>query len=46
MGVAYVLGNDQVRLVALTGGGHIAEFRFAESTGHSTVNRFGCLRGS
>ena len=35
---AYVLGNDQVRLVALTGGGHIAEFRFAKSTGHSTVS--------
>jgi hypothetical protein len=35
---AYLLGNDKVRLVVLTGGGHIAEFRFAESTGLPTMN--------
>ena len=35
---AYLLGNDLVRMVNLTGGGHVAEFRFAESTGHPTVN--------
>ncbi len=35
---AYLLGNDRVRMVNLTGGGHIAEFRFAESTGHPTVS--------
>jgi hypothetical protein len=35
---AYVLGNDLVRLVSLGGGGHIAEFCFAKSTGFSTLN--------
>lgn len=35
---AYEVGNDTVRLVLLTGGGHIVEFRFAESTGFSTVS--------
>jgi hypothetical protein len=35
---AYVLGNDLVRLVTLTGGGHIAEFCFLESSGVSTLN--------
>jgi len=35
---AYVLGNEKIRLVVLTGGGHIAEFRFANSTGLPTVN--------
>jgi hypothetical protein len=35
---ARLLGNDKVRLVVLTGGGHVAEFRFAESTGLSTVS--------
>ena len=35
---AFQMGNDSVRLVTLTGGGHIAEFRFTGSTGRSTVN--------
>jgi len=35
---AYLIGNDLVRLVHLTGGGHIAEFRFAESSGMPTLN--------
>ena len=30
---AYLLGNGLVRLLTLTGGGHIAEFRFDRSTG-------------
>src|SRR2546422_11617595 len=35
---AYVLENDLMRLVTLTGGGHIAEFRFREDSGFSKVN--------
>jgi hypothetical protein len=35
---AYELGNDLIRLVTLVGGGHIAELRFAQHTGHSTIN--------
>jgi len=35
---AYVLENDLIRLVTLTGGGHIAEFRFREESGLSKVN--------
>lgn len=35
---AYEIGNNVVRLTVLTGGGHIAEFRFRDSTGFSTIN--------
>ena len=35
---AFQMGNDYVRLVTLTGGGHIAEFRFVGSGGRSTIN--------
>ena len=35
---SFTLGNDLVRLVTVTGGGHIAEFRFADSTGLPTTN--------
>ncbi len=35
---AFVLVNDLVHLVTLTGGGHIAEFRFRERKGLSTLN--------
>jgi hypothetical protein len=35
---AFVLANDVVRLVTLTGGGHIAEFRFGKNSGSSTLN--------
>ncbi len=35
---AFCLGNELVRLTTLTGGGHIAEFRFAEDTGLPTLN--------
>ena len=35
---AFVLENDLIRLTTLTGGGHIAEFRFREGSGPSTVN--------
>jgi hypothetical protein len=35
---AFQLGNDLVRLITLTGGGHIAEFRFAEDTGFPSLN--------
>ena len=35
---ANVLENDLIRLVTLTGGGHIAEFRFREKSGLSTIN--------
>ena len=35
---AYVLSNGLLRVTALCGGGHIAEIRFEESTGHTTVN--------
>jgi hypothetical protein len=34
----YALENDLVRLVTLTGGGHIAEFRFRSGLNWSTVN--------
>jgi hypothetical protein len=37
---AYVLGNDLIRLVTLTGGGHLAELSFAEGTGFSQVNPY------
>src|SRR5271167_2341059 len=30
---AYVLENDLIRLVSLTGGGHLAEFRLREHSG-------------
>lgn len=35
---AWILGNELVQITVLTGGGHVAEFRFHESTGHATVN--------
>ena len=35
---ANVLENDLIRLVTLTGGGHIAEFRFREKSGLSAIN--------
>ena len=35
---AYTLRNDLVQLTTLTGGGHIAEFRFLKSSGASTFN--------
>lgn len=35
---AYLLGNGLVRLIALTGGGHVAEFRFDESSGFPTTS--------
>jgi hypothetical protein len=35
---SYTLGNGLVQLVTLTGGGHIAEFRFGESTGKPSLN--------
>ena len=35
---AYLLENDLIRLVTLTGGGHIAEFRFREESGLSKVS--------
>ncbi len=35
---AWTLENDQVRLVSLAGGGHIAEFGFRGEGGKSTVN--------
>lgn len=34
----YAIENDLIRLVALTGGGHIAEFRFREGLTLPTVN--------
>lgn len=34
----YVLTNDSVQLVTLTGGGHIAEFRFVDSSPFSHLN--------
>ncbi len=33
-----MLGNGLVRMVILTGGGHIAEFRFADTSGFPTLN--------
>ncbi|MGH9396110.1 MAG: hypothetical protein ACRD18_04590 [Terriglobia bacterium] len=35
---AYTLENDVIRLVSLTGGGHVVEFQFLESTGLPTLN--------
>jgi hypothetical protein len=35
---AFVLENDLIRLITLTGGGHIAEFRFRDASGLSTMN--------
>jgi hypothetical protein len=35
---AFVLENGQIRLVTLLGGGHIAELRFLDSLGVSTIN--------
>lgn len=35
---AFVLANELVQLVTLTGGGHIAEFRFRERIGLPTLN--------
>jgi hypothetical protein len=35
---AYRLCNDLVELITLTGGGHIAEFRFARQSGLPTLN--------
>jgi hypothetical protein len=34
----YEMGNGLVHLVTLTGGGHIAEFRFSDLTGNPTIN--------
>ena len=35
---AYTLGNGLVQLVSLTGGGHIAEFRFTDNSGLPALN--------
>jgi len=35
---AFCLGNELVRLTTLTGGGHIAEFRFADGTSFPALN--------
>ncbi|SPE29270.1 conserved hypothetical protein [Acidobacteriia bacterium SbA2] len=35
---AYTLSNGLIQIVNLTGGGHIAELRFAEGSGLSTLN--------
>lgn len=35
---SFTLGNGLIRLVTLTGGGHIAELRFEDSTGHPSTN--------
>ncbi|MGH9397143.1 MAG: hypothetical protein ACRD18_09880, partial [Terriglobia bacterium] len=35
---AYALENDVIRLVSLTGGGHVVEFQFLKSTGLPTLN--------
>jgi hypothetical protein len=35
---AFLLENDVIRLITLTGGGHIAEFRFRDGCGPSTMN--------
>lgn len=35
---AYCLSNGLVQLVTLTGGGHLAEFRFTDASGQSRVN--------
>jgi len=35
---AVCLGNQLVRLITLTGGGHIAEFRFEDDTGFPVLN--------
>lgn len=35
---AYRLGNDVVEMIVLTGGGHIAEFRFRNTSGNCSEN--------
>jgi hypothetical protein len=35
---AYCLSNGLVQLVSLTGGGHLAEFRFTDKSGQSSLN--------
>lgn len=35
---AYLLGNGVIQLTHLTGGGHISEFRFSDSSGAPTLN--------
>jgi hypothetical protein len=35
---SYTLGNGTIRIVTLTGGGHIAEFRFDDSTSFPTIS--------
>jgi hypothetical protein len=35
---SFVLGNGLIRLVTLPGGGHLAEIRFEESSGNSTLS--------
>lgn len=35
---AWIVGNDLIQATVLTGGGHIAEFRFHASTGQASVN--------
>ncbi len=35
---AYLLDNHLIRLITLTGGGHVAEFRFADSSGFPTMS--------
>ncbi|MGA2078265.1 MAG: hypothetical protein ABSH52_32650, partial [Terriglobia bacterium] len=35
---AYTLSNGLIQMVNLTGGGHIAELRFAEASGLPTLN--------
>ena len=37
---AFVLENDLIRLITLAGGGHIAELRFRDGCGRSTMNPF------
>ncbi len=37
---AYALRNDLVELITLTGGGHLAEFRFGNKTGYPSLNPF------
>lgn len=35
---AWMLGNERIQVTVLTGGGHVAEFRFHEASGYATVN--------
>ena len=35
---AWILGNERIQMTILTGGGHVAELRFHEATGNSSVN--------